>query len=155
MAEYLDVHNSLVICKGFVFWKPSCSFLLNGDRNLAFSVPNNLPILRLQKKAPLITYSSERILCGAFCIPFWGPGAKLYNGSLWIHSISGKYYWQEGAVPFITYLDYNEKILKFTTPLPESHSRIKHCSVAINESTILVFGGYRLEKEGSSRGFTK
>ena len=43
------------------------------------------------------------------------------------------------AQPWVRYLDFKDKKIKFSKDMPEG--RFKHCAIAVNESTVLVFGG--------------
>ena len=96
------------------------------------------------------------VTCGLVhnCIPVKGPGGILYDGNITILSVSGRYWPEEvldgiafRIVPWISYLDFPTKSIKFAKPLPKDKARYRHCTVAVNQSTLFIFGGL---KKGSS-----
>ena len=109
-----------------------------------------MPLLHLNGSIQGITCNE-----GHKCIPKNGPGAILYNGNITIMSIAGRY-WPEKAsgdnydlVPWITYLDFPSKQIKFAFPMDEKFARYKHCTVPVNESTVFVFGGIKRDDLGN------
>ena len=86
-----------------------------------------------------------------YCIPRFGPGATLYDGNITIMSVSGRY-WSEDFigrisfdyVTFVTYLDFQEKQIKFASnKIPKEEIRYTHCTTAVTQSTVFVYGGLR------------